>query len=45
MDYLFIFTHYAIRGGTSAVGLNCGFDCAHLYYVASWVIWSVGAAL
>ena len=38
-------TTYALRGGNSGVGLNCGLFYVRLSLAASYTGWGVGAAL
>lgn len=37
--------HYAIRGGTSGNGDNCGVFSIYTYFAASHGVWAIGTAL
>ena len=43
--FLFYYTHYTIRGGSSSDGANCGMFCVNARNSFSGATWGNGAAL
>ena len=45
LPYFFYASYYALRGGTSALGVRCGAFFVYANYSAGYTGWFIGAAL